>query len=145
MNREAVRAGQKEYYQKNRETLLEYGARYKKANPEKYSLLKKAWKLANPEKHRANYLNRKARMRDAEGYHTGADLSSLFVLQDGKCAYCNGELRGYHVDHIIPLSKGGSNWPDNICLACPTCNMSKSDKILGSEWCPEAQGKTEWV
>lgn len=126
---------------------MEYGARYKKANPEKYSLLKKAWKLANPEKHRANHLNRKARVRDAEGYHTGADLSSLFILQDGKCAYCGSGLQGYHVDHIIPLSKGGSNWPDNICLACPSCNMSKSDRLFGYEWCPcgEAQRSNVWA
>ena len=32
----------------------------------------------------------------------------------------------YHVDHRMPLSLGGSNYPDNLQLLCPTCNLSKS-------------------
>jgi 5-methylcytosine-specific restriction endonuclease McrA len=32
---------------------------------------------------------------------------------------------GYQIDHIVPLSKGGSNWPRNIQLTCRFCNHSK--------------------
>lgn len=48
------------------------------------------------------------------------------------CEYCYTcrEIIGQtmHIDHILP---NGGNGLDNLCLACPTCNMAKSDAIDG--------------
>jgi 5-methylcytosine-specific restriction endonuclease McrA len=38
--------------------------------------------------------------------------------------------RKAHIDHIIPISKGGNSSPENLRLLCRTCNLSKSDKII---------------
>ena len=48
----------------------------------------------------------------------------------GKCEWCTVSLIGnpFEIDHIIPLYRGGGNIPDNIAVACPTCNRSKSAK-----------------
>jgi len=46
----------------------------------------------------------------------------------GKCARCGSRER-LEYDHIIPISKGGSNTARNIELLCESCNRSKSDKI----------------
>jgi hypothetical protein len=35
-----------------------------------------------------------------------------------------------HIDHIIPISKGGKTEPLNLQVLCRTCNLSKGDKIL---------------
>lgn len=49
------------------------------------------------------------------------------------CAYCRSPERlsvaSFEIDHIIPLSAGGKTQPDNLCLACPTCNRYKSDRL----------------
>lgn len=58
------------------------------------------------------------------------DTERLFAKQDGKCLYCKRPLAQlFHRDHFIPVSKGGSDSPDNIALSCPECNRSK-----GSLW-----------
>jgi hypothetical protein len=49
-----------------------------------------------------------------------------------RCQYCltsedNCGLR-MHVDHILPESAGGANTPDNLCLACFSCNVYKGAK-----------------
>ena len=46
------------------------------------------------------------------------------------CKYCNLDLtiNNYHIDHIIPLSKGGLHDFDNLQLICVRCNLSKNNK-----------------
>jgi len=48
-----------------------------------------------------------------------------------ECAYCGKKIRwsDAHVDHIWPRSKGGPDAEWNLVVACPECNLKKSDKI----------------
>lgn len=50
-----------------------------------------------------------------------------------RCYLCGKFIkRGYrHVDHIIPLSKGGAHRPANLAVACVTCNQKKHNKMPG--------------
>jgi hypothetical protein len=62
-------------------------------------------------------------------------LRSLVAKKSGyRCSYCLTveEIVGalFTVDHIIPESLGGTTTPDNLCLACWSCNLIKSDKIV---------------
>jgi 5-methylcytosine-specific restriction endonuclease McrA len=85
------------------------------------------WRKQNPEGYRAIKLRYRANLANAEGNHTAAELNALHERQSGKCAYCREPLKkGYHADHIQPLSKGGSNWIANIQLCCGSCNVKKN-------------------
>ena len=45
------------------------------------------------------------------------------------CYYCKRRFRGtVHIDHVIPLSKGGRHTVANLCASCPPCNREKSSK-----------------
>ncbi|HOT61177.1 MAG TPA: HNH endonuclease [Candidatus Dojkabacteria bacterium] len=49
--------------------------------------------------------------------------------QDYKCLYCGKDIEDdFSIDHIIPLSRGGTNEPDNIDLVCKDCNTRKSTR-----------------
>lgn len=50
--------------------------------------------------------------------------------QGFRCIYCPAALRtvAYEVDHIIPLSRGGSDSADNIQCLCRRCNRRKHDR-----------------
>lgn len=86
-----------------------------------------AWKRANPNKVLTYGRNRRALKRNAEGTHTEDDITSIWVNQKGQCVYCDADLlvTDFHVDHIVPLAKGGSNWPSNLQCLCPDCNLRK--------------------
>jgi hypothetical protein len=47
---------------------------------------------------------------------------------EGQCAHCGSKER-LEYDHIVPVSKGGSNTARNIELLCERCNREKSDRI----------------
>ncbi|WP_292636846.1 HNH endonuclease signature motif containing protein [Mesorhizobium sp.] len=104
--------------------------RYRDENREEYRARMKRWNDNNPGAKAAHSRTRKARVRNAEGSHSGADVEAILKSQKYKCAYCPANLRhtGHHVDHIIAVSRGGSNKRSNLQATCPKCNMSKSDR-----------------
>lgn len=49
--------------------------------------------------------------------------------QDGWCMYCGEPLDlSFHIDHVMPISKGGSNQRENLVASCPNCNQVKHAK-----------------
>ena len=52
---------------------------------------------------------------------------------DGRCEYCrmHQSLQGatFHVEHVIPSSHGGQETLQNLVLACPSCNLHKSNRV----------------
>ena len=46
------------------------------------------------------------------------------------CGKCMPNGNDIHIDHIIPISKGGKTVPSNLQVLCSKCNLSKSNKIL---------------
>jgi len=49
------------------------------------------------------------------------------------CQYCGIEALVGHVDHVIPLSRGGTDTVDNLVWSCRPCNLSKNNKMI-DEW-----------
>lgn len=118
-NPEKVKQQKSDSQKRNRASANKRASRYTKRHPDRIN---------------ARTRNRYARKIAAEGTHTDADIAAHYEMQNGLCAYCGIRLfHDYHVDHYIPLIKGGSNWPDNLLLSCMTCNISKNG-LLFEEW-----------
>jgi hypothetical protein len=63
-----------------------------------------------------------------------ADTINQVELRAGRrCEYCrmHQALQGatFHVEHIMPSSRGGLSDLDNLAWACPSCNLHKSDRV----------------
>lgn len=97
------------------------------------------WKLKNKgkryQKHTATKnAKRRTRLSNSSGNYDESDIDRQYKIQGAICWWCNKPLpKKYHIDHRIPLSRGGHNNPSNIVLSCPRCNLTKGSK-LPEEW-----------
>ena len=108
---------------------------WERNNPEKVRTGKRKWENKNREhvraKSRVHAHTRRARKQNAGGQHTIEEIVELFKKQKGRCANpcCRRSLKKkYHIDHIVPVIRGGSSDIGNIQLLCPSCNLKKRDK-----------------
>lgn len=102
----------------------------------------RAFYRANPEVVIRNSMAQRTKRRAWElRFITKEWMCGLFKRHNGRCFYCGRrvgrppQLR-FHIDHFIPLSKGGTNDPENLVLSCQPCNNSKYSK-LPWEFMPE--------
>ena len=80
-------------------------------------------------KNRINQAKRNAQKKNAEGSHTPAEFHAVLIAQAFRCFYCGTDITDRATkDHFIPLSKGGSDYIENIRGACLACNISKSNR-----------------
>jgi 5-methylcytosine-specific restriction endonuclease McrA len=133
-------------YVRKREQKIEAARVYRKNNPNKIRVIneeyynanaerlkekQREWNKQNPLVKKVHRQNRRARERNAGGTHTATDIRYLLRIQKDKCAHpwCRKSLlRGYHIDHIMPLARGGRNDRQNLQLLCETCNQKKKSK-----------------
>lgn len=53
--------------------------------------------------------------------------------EEPSCAYCGAAGVSLELDHVLPISRGGSNHSLNLVPACKPCNCSKGAQTI-SEW-----------
>lgn len=141
---EKKRAAWRRKYQraknKNPERFRARSRRWALANPEKTKATAKRSALKNPEKHKAISIQ-KTQARRARKYQNSttqqiseasAKTKELKLSGFASCPYCKMFYlaESMHIDHIMPLSRGGSHSAENITLACCQCNQAKGSKTI---------------
>lgn len=111
------------------------GCRQWRQYPEGFSSRGRRCRHCVNEAAKAYHANRKAKKLAVGGAYGRSDIKLMLKTQGSKCWWCGAVLDEgeYEVDHRIPLSRGGSNKPSNLCISCKTCNRKKSAK-LPQEW-----------
>lgn len=76
--------------------------------------------------HRNKARARKAALRENTTFSIStAEIKHRFMEFDNTCAYCCTNDALLHIEHIVPISKGGAHSLNNIVPACSRCNYSK--------------------
>lgn len=126
LHAEKVSLARRENYLRKREDRVKYSKEYRKNNPDctiKYTS------------------KRRAKLKNA--FHSPYKLQEVLDKYGSKCHICNKEIdllaprkvgvngweMGLHLDHIVPLSKGGSDDISNVMPSHGLCNLRKKDKL----------------
>lgn len=73
-------------------------------------------------------LRRRAREWGAAGHATTEQIQARVAYYGERCYLCGKPYEA--IDHVIPLARGGSNWPANLRPICKPCNCRKCDRKL---------------
>jgi 5-methylcytosine-specific restriction endonuclease McrA len=130
INLEQHKANSREYYHANKAQVATRRLAWQRANKDKTKASRLKWELANPESSIRRRISRRAAKRNAfVGQITKKEIGRLYA---SRCFYC-GSNQKITLDHVIPISRGGSHSIGNLVPACQFCNFSKHDKLL-MEW-----------
>ena len=120
----------KQNHKEHREEHLRYGREHYIAHREELLENSRKYFLEHPEAHSKANHNRRALLANAPGTLTKKDIKKCLEDHQNKCYYCNS-TEHLTIDHLVPLSRGGSNTPDNIVPACKACNSRKGTLTAG--------------
>jgi 5-methylcytosine-specific restriction endonuclease McrA len=147
-NRPARLTNAHRWYRQNSDKVKAIGLAWQRKNRGRYRAYQAKWRAAHREelkeyfsyaarlKREPNYKHnlrqaeyrRRALEKSSVGSFTAKEWIAVCDRQKHRCAMCNKRKR-LTVDHVIPLSKGGSNFITNIQGLCHSCNSKKGAKL----------------
>lgn len=130
-NPERFKAIRKRDYDTHRERHLRNAKKYRQdpqAIARRQTILRRFQKQY-PDRYAEYERIRSHRKRAAGAAYTKAEWDALCAKYNHRCLCC-GATRKLTVDHVVPISKGGSNTIDNIQPLCISCNSSKGVQVI---------------
>lgn len=111
-----------DYYERNREKILAQKAEYREENREAI------YARRDKEKH-AEYV-RKRRALKLEAYVAPVRDEEIIKRDQGICGICGKPIMGkLEIDHVVPLTAGGTHEPGNVQLTHLACNRRKHARV----------------
>jgi len=128
-NRERKSATDKKWQQANKDKVNANGKLWRTRHPEKAAQVAKNYRTANPEAGRLKSSRRRAKkLSNGVFLIKQADAQKLL---SSPCFYCGAKSE--HLDHVIPIARGGRHSLGNLVQSCQACNLSKNAKTI-MEW-----------
>ena len=127
-NKDKLKKSKKEYYENNKDKL-------KERNKEYY----KEYRERNKDKLKERDKRYRHKKRGNGGAYTQLQWLDTLEYFDYKCAYTGECIKhNCHVEHIIPISKGGTSYIWNLVPSTASANLSKHNRDM-EEWYREQE------
>jgi len=160
-NKEQAKATNRAWYEANKDRVRAKNRAWIEANPERHKEIVQAWyennrdrkretsrlwHQQNPDRARAYSSKRRAIKSNALVHEVPDEMVWEFnPAGPGCCNYCANPLvfasrATWEVDHVVPLSRGGTHEVGNLVVACVRCNRSKGARLI-HEWPNHPQRK----
>lgn len=137
LNKDKIKATKKAYRERNKETLKDYAAKYQQQNAEQIRIRKSNYQKANPEL--IVEISQRRRAKKLKAPNDGHTIQDVLSVYGSDCYLCGeaidlnaprstkkeGWKRGLHMEHVVPLSKGGTNLISNVRPSHALCNLLK--------------------
>lgn len=130
-----ARAYRRAYQKANAAKRRQYARESRARNPERYKKYWSQWASENVSHCREIARLRRARKNGNAG-SVGVSLRDwrrLVRRYGGACAYCGEAPERLHMDHVVPIARGGRHAIGNVLPACDHCNFTKHAAFL-VEW-----------
>lgn len=123
------RAYRKGWADANRERKRELDRQLDAIHREKRHAKNRAYSLTHREQRNATQAKRRAAKLAVP--HEPYDRADIYERDEGLCHICGHYVPRpmFHLDHVIPLSKGGPDTPENVAVAHASCNHKKGARV----------------
>jgi 5-methylcytosine-specific restriction endonuclease McrA len=118
-NKESVGASKRSYYEREREDILARSKKWAENNPEKVRQAKTN-----------NLRKRRAARHASRGNFTVQEFEELCESYGNRCLACGNTEAVLEADHVVPLTRGGSDNISNIQPLCGSFNRTKFVNII---------------
>lgn len=131
VNRDRSLECMRNHYANNKEDYQATMRKWREENMERDRDAHRKWAQENPLRVREIHKRRKLRVKNA---FVGRVDYDLVIEQYGFiCHICNKEIAGFgdlHMEHVIPLARGGPHSQENLRPSHGVCNLRKHDKLM---------------
>jgi 5-methylcytosine-specific restriction endonuclease McrA len=129
-HKEEAKKNSLEWVKNNKDRFRKTQKAWQENNRDKCSAYVKKYNLLHPEQVTKSSRMRRELFKSIEGTFTLTEWNNLCQSVGNRCLWCGKSGIKLTIDHVVPITKKGTNYIDNLQPLCASCNSKKGNKTI---------------